>query len=251
MASPVFKRRVALGACVVTLFIPVLVWLVSTGAPQAYLTHRVPPGQSLFVASKLCALLALTLFWLQCMTALARFSPALQGLMRLTRMQHIVLGSAAVGMIAAHVALFMAASGMRTGHAAFNLLIPHFDLGYYSVHVGYGAMALWLLVLAVIAGALRMSGRARWRWLHRAVFVVFVLAMVHGVSIGTETRFGLMKYVYAFIALSMTAAVCSWAWAIWARGLQQQAMRRGDTVPACGDTRQAQRRSAPDTAAAR
>jgi hypothetical protein len=236
MASPLLKRRLALGACAVTLFIPVLVWLASTGAPQAYLTHRVPPGQTLFVASKLCALLALTLFWLQCMTALARYSPALQGLMRLTRIQHIVLGSTAAGMIAAHVALFMAASAMRTGHAAFNVLIPHFNLGYYSAHLGYGAMALWLLVLAVIAGALRMSGRARWRWPHRAVFMVFVLAMIHGASIGTETRYGLMKYVYAFIALSMAAAVCSWAWAMWARGLRHQPGQRGSPAPASGDT---------------
>ena len=65
--------------CVVTLLIPVLVWLVSIGSPVAYLTRYVPPGQTLFAISKLCALLGYALFWLQSMTALSPFSPALRG----------------------------------------------------------------------------------------------------------------------------------------------------------------------------
>lgn len=207
-----FKRALSWLICTLTFLIPPLAWLLSSGDPAAYFTHHVPPGQFIFVASKLCALLALSLFWLQCMTALARVSPALAGFFQFTRWQHIVLGCATFGFTLLHLGLFVIASTLRTKHTALDLLIPTFTQGFYRVNLSLGAIAFWLLVVAVVAGALRLRRGAAWRWVHRIVFAVFALGFLHGIAVGSETRFGLMKYVYAFIGLSIATALFSWMW---------------------------------------
>jgi predicted ferric reductase len=202
--------------CGLTFAIPPLTWWISNGGPLAYATHNVPPGQSLFVASKLFALMALSLFWLQCMTALSRKTPALRGFFELTRRQHIVLGCVTAGVVLLHVGLFMTASTLRTHHAAWDLLVPTFVQGFYKTNISLGAIAFWLLLLALLAGVLRLRRSAIWPWVHRTIFIVFALGFLHGISIGSETRFGLMTYVYAFIGLSVSTAVGSWAWAVLA-----------------------------------
>ena len=207
-----FRRSLSWAICAVTFLIPPLAWLLSSGDPLAYFTHHVPPGQFIFVASKLCALLALSLFWLQCMTALARLSPALEGFFQFTRRQHIVLGCTTFGFALLHLGLFVVASTLRTKHTAVDLLIPTFTKGFYRTNLSLGAMAFWLLVVAVVAGALRLRQGAAWKWSHRIVFAVFALGFLHGIAVGSETRFGLMKYVYVFIGLSMATALCSWMW---------------------------------------
>lgn len=60
------------GAVVPTL----AVWLTSVGNPLDYLRYELPPGQALYILSKLLGLVALALLWLQCLTALAQRSPA-------------------------------------------------------------------------------------------------------------------------------------------------------------------------------
>lgn len=192
------------------LIIPVAVWLLATGDPLAYFQYAVPTGQSLYMLAKPCGLLALAAFWVQCMTALARHVPMLTRFLDVHPRQHAWLGGAIFVLVVAHVALIVAASSLRTGHFAGALLVPRFDQGFYSAHISYGALAFWLLGPAVVAGALRRPGRVQWRWPHRIVFVVFGLGLLHGMSIGSETRFGLMQYVYIFFVLSLVTALCSW-----------------------------------------
>jgi predicted ferric reductase len=206
------KRLLVPTVCAVTLLIPVVVWLISTHRPLEYFTHLVPPGQRLYILSKLCGLLALAAFWFQCMTALARSAPAVRGFFSLTRRQHVMLGTATFVLVVAHLGLFIAASSIRTHHLTLPLLIPTFDQGFYTAFVSVGAIAFWILVAVIIAGILRARGYRIWRWLHRASLVVFALGFLHGITIGSETRFGLMKYIYAFIGLSLAAAVGSWIW---------------------------------------
>lgn len=211
VTSPIWRRVLTPVVCTLTLLIPVLAWLVSTGNPFAYVTHHVPPGQTFFVLAKLCGLMALVLFWLQCMTALAKFAPALRGFFQLKPRQHALLGAVTFGLVLTHLTLFIVASSLRTGHLALPLLLPRFDQGFYSTYISFGAVGFWILLLVVFAGVLRMRDRIQWRWLHRLGFFVFALGFLHGVGIGSETRFGMMKYIYAFIGLSLATAVCSWA----------------------------------------
>jgi predicted ferric reductase len=210
-----------------TLVIPLAIWRVSVGNPLDYFAYRVPPGQTLYAMSKLSGLLALAFYWLQCMTALARFVPALRGFVSLNRRQHVALGTTIFLLVLTHVALFIAASTARTGHSALHVLLPKFDAGYFSAYVSLGAIAFWGLGIAICAGWRRWHGQEGWKWVHRGVFVVFAVGFLHGVSIGSETRFGLMSYLYAFFALSLSAATCSVAWLELKRRRRQAKLDRG------------------------
>lgn len=213
--------------CAVTLAMPFVVWLGSTGNLFAYFTRAVPPGQALYVLSKLFGLLAIVMFWFQCMAALAKDTPVLRGFFRLDRSHHALLGAATFATALTHLILFVVASSFRTKHAAFNLLWPQFDQGFYRAYVSLGAMAFWLLVIAVFAGWRRLRGGLPWRWLHRLGFVVFALAFLHGISVGSETRFGVMKYVYAFVGLSLGTAVISRMWVAAQRFRQRSGLVEG------------------------
>ena len=206
------RRVLAPLVCVITFGMAIGVWWVATGNPLSYFAATVPPGQTLYVLSKLFGLLGITMLWFQAMCALARFTPALRGFPTLQGRAHIGFGVATVAIVVAHLALFISASTIRTQHAAFDLLLPTFEHGYYRAMVGVGAIAFWILITAAIAGAWRLRGGSIGRWLHRLVFLVMLAGFIHGMTVGSETRFGLMKYVYAFIGLSLSTAVISWAW---------------------------------------
>lgn len=206
------RRIFAPAVCVATFAMAVIVWLDSTGSPAVYLVAEVPPGQTLYVFSKLCALLAIVMLWFQAMAALARVSPMLGGFPALERRGHVWLGMITWGLVLSHLSLFIAASTLRTGHAAFDLLLPTFEHGYYRMMVGLGAIAAWLLVLAILGGWRRLGGSRLAKWLHRIVWAAVSLGFVHGMTVGSETRFGLMKYVYAFMGLSLGTAFVSWCW---------------------------------------
>lgn len=212
-------------AAAVTLFVfiaPVMLWAWSTGNPAYYLQHAAPPGQGLYVASRLLGLIALSLFWFQAMTALARGVPRLQGFFLLSPVNHRRLGLSLFGLVIAHVLLFFLAVSLRTGHVAYGVLIPDFEAGFYRFYVSLGVIALALLPLGIAAGYLRRR-LAGIRWLHRIWPVVFALVFLHGVNIGTETRIGLMFYVYLLMAVSLVAAATLRAVTAWRRTRRGQA----------------------------
>jgi predicted ferric reductase len=210
--TSLLRRILAPAVCAVTFAMAMIVWFDATGNPVAYFSSTVPPGQSLYVFSKLFALLGIVMLWFQAMATLARTAPVLSGFPVLTRRAHMFIGMATLALILSHLLLFIAASTVRTGHAAFNLLLPTFEHGYYRMMVGLGAISVWLLVFAILAGWRRLTGGKMAKWLHRIVFVAMSIGFVHGMTVGSETRFGLMKYVYAFMGLSLGSAVVSWCW---------------------------------------
>lgn len=205
-------RVLAPAVCAMTFAMAVIVWLQATGNPAAYFASQVPSGQTLYVLSKLCALLSIVMLWFQAMATLARATPVLDGFPMLDRRGHVFFGAATLVLVLSHLLLFIAASTFRTGQAAFDLLLPAFDQGYYRMMVGLGAIAAWLLMLVIVGGWLRLKGSRVAKWLHRLVFAAMSIGFVHGMTVGSETRFGLMKYVYAFMGLSLATAVISWCW---------------------------------------
>lgn len=210
--SSFLRRTLAPVICWVTFSMPFAVWFVSTDSPAAYFSAAVPPGQTFYVFSKLFGLLAMVMLWFQAMAALAKDTPALEGFPRLQGRQHAVFGVVLFVVVLVHLSLFVVASTLRTKHSALDLLLPTFEHGYYRAMVGLGAIAFWMLVLVMFAGWRRLRGVVPWRWIHRLGFIVFSLGFLHGITVGSETRFGLMKYVYAFIGLSLGTAVISRLW---------------------------------------
>lgn len=191
-----------LGACVL---VPVMVWWQSVGDMRVYLDYRTPPGQSLYVLSKLAGLYALFLGWLQILLMLMK-QAAPDGIARRWSLAyHRAFGFTVLGCMTLHVALFVAAASLRTGHVAFGLLAPNFN-GFYATAVSLGLFGFYGIVIVVIAGVLRAAARARAAWVHYAALPVFGLTYLHSLLIGTETRAAPMLALYAIMGVTLLVA---------------------------------------------
>lgn len=187
--------------------LPVVFWWRSVQHPMAYVRLTgLPPGQALYVLAKLAGLLAVVALWTQAMLALARTVPLLRVLPATTLRQHRVLGIATALLVLSHVVLFVVATTLRKKALAIDLLWPNFDHGYYFFNVSLGAFAFWLLTLTVFAGWRVSRGHRRWRAVHLLWPVLIGLVFFHAMAIGTESRFGAMRWVMWCLAVSVGIA---------------------------------------------
>lgn len=193
-------------------FAPLIVWLASVQHPLSYVRFGgMPPGQQLYLVAKLAGLLAFCLFWTQCVLALARHAPMLPGFPASDLRLHRRLGFTTAGLILMHVGCFLVATSMRTGHPAWDLLLPVFDQGFYKFNIGLGVVAFWLVCVTVFAGWRTSRGGRRWKAIHLLWPTVFGLAFWHAFTIGTESRFGGMRYLVLALVASLTvAAMARW-----------------------------------------
>ena len=99
-------------------------------------------------------------------------------------------------------------------HVAVSLagaLLP-FTAGYRPFALGLGTIAVCLFLLAIVTGFVRgrlaMSPRSadRWRTVHRAAYVGWVLAMSHGILAGTDTRTPWAIAVYGTCGVAVAVA---------------------------------------------
>ncbi len=186
---------------------PVVVWWASVSDPLTYMRADLPNGQIMYLVAKLAGLLGFFLFWLQCMLALARRMPILNGLPSSSLRLHRVVGATTALLILAHVGFFVAAASTRSEHIAWDLLWPDFSHGYYRTNIGLGVIALWLLPIMLFAGWRLSRGRRGWKPLHMVWPLVFGLVFVHAFAIGTESRFGAMRQVVLFVVASLAISL--------------------------------------------
>ena len=188
-------------------FVPIIIWWKSVGDPSVYFTHVLPPGQSIFAFAKLAGLLAISGLWAQAVLAMMPRVPMFRGFPTLTRRTHIVLGLATASLIAAHVGMFVFASSLRKKVIAWDLLLPNFDHGYYFLCITFGAIALYILVIVLFAGWRTHRGDQGWKKAHMLWIGVFAFALLHSIGIGSETRNGILGYVFLFIGSSLSLIV--------------------------------------------
>jgi len=193
----------------VLIAVSLVAWIWTTGDPLDYGGASVPPGQRLYIASKLFGLLAMAAFWLQALGGLARRTPALRAYWALTQRAHRNLGVASVTLVIIHAGLFVGAVSLRSNHLALGPLVPDFTGSVFAFYVSLGVLGLILLLLVPLAGVLRRHG-GLWAWLHRVWVAAFALGIWHALSIGTETRLGPMLYVYLVMAATLASAVILW-----------------------------------------
>lgn len=191
-----------LGVCVL---VPVMVWWQSVGDMRVYIDYRTPPGQTLYVLSKLAGLYALFLGWLQILLMLMKQSAPDGIACRWSLAYHRAFGFTVLGCMTLHVALFVAAASLRTGHLALGVLVPDFT-GFYTMAVTLGLFGFYGIVSVAIAGVLRAAGRARAAWVHYAALPVFGLTYLHSLLIGTETRAEPMLVLYAVMGVTLLVA---------------------------------------------
>jgi DMSO/TMAO reductase YedYZ heme-binding membrane subunit len=68
-----------------------------------------------------------------------------------------------------------------------------------------GPPAYWLIWIAVVAAALRMSLGARWRMLHWLNYLAFLLATAHALMIGSDFERPLLRWGATGMALVVIA----------------------------------------------
>ena len=81
------------------------------------------------------------------------------------------------------------------GIAGFALALAHevmaavFGIvGYDTIPVWLGPVALVLLALAIAAALLRTRLRRYWRWIHRLNYLIFFVVLAHGLVLGADLR---------------------------------------------------------------
>jgi methionine sulfoxide reductase heme-binding subunit len=87
------------------------------------------------------------------------------------------------------------------------LLVP-FASDYKPVLTGLGIITFYIMLGVTISTYLRSKLNAKvWRAVHQVSLVAFLLALTHGVLMGTDSGHPLVSYLYRFSGLSVGALV--------------------------------------------
>jgi predicted ferric reductase len=112
---------------------------------------------------------------------------------------HQDLALAGLAFTAAHV--FLLLGDAYIGFTIQTLLVPGLS-PYQTVPVAVGQIAAWAAVATVLSFyARRLMNPRVWRSLHTLSIVVFVLATVHGLYSGSDSKLDLIWWVYVGVAL--------------------------------------------------
>jgi hypothetical protein len=213
------SRRILPLLCFAIMLAPALIWYRQAGDPGIYFSPAAPPGQLLYVLSKLAGMYALLLATLQLMLGF------MNGLglttVSMLRRLHALIGAGVVLLAVAHAVLFFSAVSLRQGYPAWGLLVPDFRDFYHS-HLSLGLFALVLLLAVMLTGIVRRGGRSRIaRHLHRGYVAVISLGYLHALAIGSESQSlaGLLLFGVAGAAGLLTLA----AWLLLPRRVKQAA----------------------------
>jgi hypothetical protein len=124
---------------------PLHTWLTLGGDVSEFLQYDTLRGQVHYLLSKLCALYAIELVWVQAMMGLMRQQLFRFGGVDARRwaLAHRALGTSTLLVIALHIGLFVVAASMRNKAPALDLLLP-WGHGAYRTWVAFGAAAMWL-----------------------------------------------------------------------------------------------------------
>lgn len=151
-----------------------------------------PPGQSLYVLSKLTAMLIYMLMWWQILLGIFK---------KVNTKYHAFSGVSLLFLIILHATLFITAVSIRQGELHLGMLLPDFTAGYYKTGLSLGVIGFYLIVIATISSALRRRFNKYWRYGHTLVYLTFALATVHGLMIGSDINSGLfLFFVYGAVA---------------------------------------------------
>lgn len=68
------------------------------------------------------------------------------------------------------------------------ILIPFATTSYRPFWVGLGQIAFYLWIIVTLTFYVRGKiGMKSWRWIHYLSYLVFIMALAHGIAAGTDT----------------------------------------------------------------
>lgn len=83
------------------------------------------------------------------------------------------------------------------GYTLFQVLIPFASTGYRPFWVGLGQIGFYLLIIVSLSFYVRQTiGHRAWRLIHYLSFILFLLALVHGLMSGSDTTSPLVRGLY-------------------------------------------------------
>jgi predicted ferric reductase len=177
-----------------------------------------PPGQFLYVGSKLLGLYGLVFLWVHMSYAILRYSAIRAYLLPWGISEHRITAVFSLTLIVLHLGFFVMAVAMRKGLITFDVLFPDFLHGSYNRFISLGAMAFWLLLLVAIVGYLfsLVAKNVSWlTWLHRLSYLSFILVYFHGLGVGSETKNGFMFGFYLFMGISFLGVILVRIWGVF------------------------------------
>ncbi len=178
--------------------IPFIVWAISVGNLLDFFVLKYPPGQFIYLFSKLLGLYAFYFMTLQLILGL-------QGRRSQYFTYHPLVGAATALTVIGHFTTFIWAASLRTNHLVIDTLVPTFSHGFYKSAISYGAIAGYVLSIVIVAGILQRKWHF-FKMLHKLAWVVAILGWVHSFAIGTETRSSIIMVFYiSLLGLALLA----------------------------------------------
>lgn len=105
----------------------------------------------------------------------------------------------------------------------WHLLLP-FTSPYEPLWTGLGILAFYLMIALVVSFYVRNRiGSKRWRSFHYVAYIAYLLALVHGVQVGTDSGRVAMQWVYVGTATLILFA--TWYRILTAKGRRNQRRR--------------------------
>ncbi len=187
------------------LLAPLGLWLLTTNI-YSYVQYGAPTGQIWYVFSKLFGLYAGLFLSYQVVSTCLKNTKYSVALPNWSLFRHQYIGASLFFVTSFHIAFFVTAVSLRKDTFAWALLLPDFK-DFYHTSITIGLFAFMLAILAVLAALLRTHLPQVWRYLHRAMFLVVLMGLVHGYLIGTESRYGLYELFYLSLVLSACVAL--------------------------------------------
>jgi hypothetical protein len=119
---------------------------------------------------------------------------------------HKMLAIMGLLLVALHgVALFM---DSFINFSWFNLLVP-MPGPYRSLWVGFGIVAMWLMILVSATAGMRKHFKAStWKGIHFASYAVFISVTIHGLMSGTDSALPWMLGIY-ILSTALVVGVAS------------------------------------------
>ncbi len=164
-----------------------VIWLFLSGDNFNGLARPyAPPGQTLYVLSKVIAVFVYLLMWWQMML----------GIVNKTNIKyHALFGTGIFILIFSHVLLFLFAISTRQEKFNLSLLLPDFTDGYYKSGLSFGIFAFLCIIIAIMTGMLRKKLQRFWKVGHSFIYITFALATVHSLMIGSDVNSGMFLYI--------------------------------------------------------
>lgn len=90
------------------------------------------------------------------------------------------------------------------GYTLIQILVPFTSTNYRPQWVGLGQVGLYLMILVGLSVYVRQwIGKRMWRLIHFLSFMLFVLALIHGLSSGTDSSTVWAQSLYGFSGISV------------------------------------------------